>query len=61
MMTYSIDMSHDLWKPAFMTKSSKLSELHILNLQSVKKLSCKFYEVFSIIHGNMVFRNYTLS
>ena len=53
-----IDMSHDLLKPALMTKSSKFSWLHILNLQSIKKLSCTFYEVISIIHGNMVFWNF---
>ena len=29
--------------------------IHTLNLRSVKKLSCKFYEAISIIHGNVVF------
>ena len=58
---YPQQLSHNLWKPALMTMSSKFSYLHILNLQSVMKLSDKFYEVISIIHGNMVFWNHTLS
>ena len=37
-----------------MTKSSKCL-LHTLNLRNVKKLSFKFFEVISIIRGNMVF------
>ena len=42
-------------KTSLNVKSSKFSKLHTLNLQSVKKLSCKIYKVISIIHENMVF------
>ena len=58
---HNLYLSPNLWKPALMTESSKFSWLHTLNLQSVKKLFCKFFEVISIIHGNMVFWNYKLS
>ena len=49
------------WITTLMTNSSKFSLLHKLNLRNVKKLSCKLYEIISIIRGNMVFWNYTLS
>ena len=38
-------MSHILWKPTLMMMSSKFSELHTLNLQSIKKLPCKYMKL----------------
>ena len=51
-------MSHNLWKPALMTKLSKCVYLHTFNLWTVNKLSWKFDEAISIIHENMMFWNH---
>ena len=47
-----LNKNHDF---VYEPQSVKTSLNDTLDLQSVKKLSCKFYEVISIIHENMVF------
>ena len=54
-------MSHNLWKPALMTKCSKFIYLNTFNLWTVKKLSWKFDKATSNINENKMFWNYTLS
>ena len=47
------------WAPEFETLGAQLATekkmLVSIPVGSVKELSCKFYEVISIIHGNMIF------